>query len=345
MVALLRAQGGGQLTAEQLRDALQQHLPANMQLRACTALMLPAAPPTPAAPGANVWCRPVAFLAAQAAGPAGRPQELTLHVSQQLLAATAAAGRGVRIVVSDSTQSAVLDCSLWAGDAAWPGDGALRLQLPPCQGPLVLLYLLSTAPAGAAQHAADELLATAALLALPSAPACSEVNSMFDRMQQEVQAQAQGAASELASPAHVFNHQLRAFVMDCAQLLAPGSTQEQQQPLARHMQTFLALQDMRACLQLLRAAGVQVGAQPADPPATVSRREAAGIRTAAGHASTAGELHISWACLQGAEQHQLPVAAALPFAAHSSVTKRAHCSPTDGAARRLACRPAPRQRL
>ena len=281
MVALLRAQGGGQLTAEQLRDALQQHLPANMQLRACTALMLPAAPPTPAAPGANVWCRPVAFLAAQAAGPAGRPQELTLHVSQQLLAATAAAGRGVRIVVSDSTQSAVLDCSLWAGDAAWPGDGALRLQLPPCQGPLVLLYLLSTAPAGAAQHAADELLATAALLALPSAPACSEVNSMFDRMQQEVQAQAQGAASELASPAHVFNHQLRAFVMDCVQLLAPSSSPEEQDVarLARHMQTFLVLHGLRACLQLLRAAGVRV-AEPAQ----------AGSHALATEAKSPGEL-------------------------------------------------------
>ena len=343
MVTLLKVEGGSsQLSDELLRDVLRQHLPANVQLTACR-LMPPAA--EPAAAAAGVWCQPAAFPAAQAAGPADSPQELTLHLPQQLLAATAAAGRGVRIVVADGPKlAAVLDHSIRAGDAAWPGDGALRLQLPPCQGPLVLLHLLSTAPAGAAQHAADELLGTAALLALPSAPACSEVNSMFDRMLHAVKAQGHLADQQNAA-ARVFNHQLRAFVMDCAQLLAPGSTQEQQQPLARHMQTFLALQDMRACLQLLRAAGVQVGAQPADPPATVSRREAAGIRTAAGHASTAGELHISWACLQGAEQHQLPVAAALPFAAHSSVTKRAHCSPTDGAARRLACRPAPRQRL
>jgi hypothetical protein len=267
VLALLKEAAGSQLTAEQLRDALQRHLPDNMQLMACRLLPLAAEPAAAAAAAqatAGVWCQPAAFLAAK---PAGSPQELTLHVPQQLLAATAAAGRGVRIVVSDGgTSAAVLDRSIRVGDAAWPGDGALRLQLPPCQGPLVLLHLLSTAPAGAAQHAADELLGTAALLALPSAPACSEVNSMFDRMQQEVQAQAQGADDAPSAAAHVFNHQLREFVMDCVQLLAPDSSPEEQD-LARHMQTFLALHGMRACLQLQRAAGVHLRVQTAETQA------------------------------------------------------------------------------
>jgi len=288
----LKATGGQPLTDELLREALQRHLPANIQLRACR-LMLPSAEQATAAPAdaaSGLWCQPAALLAGLAARP-DSPQELTLHVPQQLLAATAAAGRGVRIVVSDGgTSAAVLDRSIRAGDAAWPGDGVLRLQLPPCEGPLVLLHLLSTAPAGAAQHAADELLGTAALLALPSAPACSEVNSMFDRMTQE--AQPGGRADRPSAAAFVFNHQLRAFVMDCVQLLAPGGGPRQQQ-LARHMQTFLALQDMRACLQLLRTAGVKVSAQLGHAGAVASARTSpgiAGMQRGAAHGGAAGKL-------------------------------------------------------
>jgi hypothetical protein len=298
VMALLNSEGDEQLCAELVRDVVQQQmLPADMQLCECKLMLLAdatvaAASQLAAAPGGGVWCQPAAFTAAQAAGPAGSPQELMLHVPQQLLAVTAAAGRGVRVVLSDgATSAAVLDRKIAADDAAWPRDGVLRLQLPPCQGPLVLLHLLSTAPAGAAQHAADELLATAALLALPSAPACSEVNSMFDRMQQEVQAQAQaqaqGAADGLLSASLVFNNHLRAFVMDCVQLLAPGSSPEEQD-LERHMQTFLALHGMHSCLQLLRAAGVHVSSKPGLAPAVV-----AVTRSSSDGGSSDGRLEVS----------------------------------------------------
>jgi hypothetical protein len=144
-------------------------------------------------------------------------------------------------------------------DAAWSADGSLRLQLPPCEGPLVLLHLLSTAGAAAAgEHAADELLATAALLALPEQAACSEVNRLFEVMQQKLEpaGQSQSDGSALAAAPLVFNSQLRAFVMDYGHLLAPGRRASPQ--LTRHLQTFLALQDMHSCLQLLRSAGVTV---------------------------------------------------------------------------------------
>ena len=271
VVTLLKAAGGGQLSAEWLQDAVQQRLPADMQLRAFRLVALPAVAAAQAAddvagPG-GVWCQPVAFpaaavaVAAAAAVPAA-DQALTLHVPPQLLAATAAAGRGVRVVVCDSA-TLVLDQTMGADDdAAWSADGSLRLQLPPCEGPLVLLHLLSTAGAAAAgEHAADVLLATAALLALPEQAACSEVNRLFEVMQQKLEpaGQSQGDGSALSAAPLVFNSQLRAFVLDYGHLLAPGRRASPQ--LTRHLQTFLALQDMHSCLQLLRSAGVTVNGQ------------------------------------------------------------------------------------
>jgi hypothetical protein len=315
LVALLEAEAKEQLQAQLLHTALQQRLPANMELRALQ--LLPADALTPAAAaaatvaaagaGGGVWCEPPALLSArtQAAGAATAPQELQLRAPPGLLAAVSAAGRGLRVVVTDGGSPApVVDWAAAPGSDAWPADGVLRLQLPACEGPLVMLHLLSTAGAvtgaggAAAEHAADELLGTAAVLALPERAACLEVEGMFALMQKQVLeeeggAQQPPAALDVQAAARsVFGNQLRAFVLDYGQLLAPGRSTHDQQ-LVRHMQTFLAVQGMRSCLQLLRSAGVAVGAQGRAQAARDGGRGDGGGRGAGGSMDGGGSRRSS----------------------------------------------------
>jgi hypothetical protein len=82
-------------------------------------------------------------------------EEVDLILPPQLQQQLAAAGRGLRVVVTASAgvQQVHANLVLRPGGDGWPTQGRVALRLPCCCGPLLLVHLLST-PAGGAQDAA-----------------------------------------------------------------------------------------------------------------------------------------------------------------------------------------------